>query len=68
MKLMDRMFAVGKRRHLSPRTIACYQSWVKDFLRFHRTAGTRVNSGGGGGNSFRGWRHPRELAEREVEA
>lgn len=54
MKLVERMEAVGRRRHLSPRTIACYQSWVKDFLRYHRE-----------GNR---WRHPRELAEREVEA
>jgi integron integrase len=55
MKLLDRMETVGKRRHLSPRTIRCYQSWVKDFLRFHRGDGGR-------------WRHPHELAEREVEA
>jgi integron integrase len=54
MKLLDQMQAVGRRRHLSPRTITCYQAWVKDFLRFHRE-GDR-------------WRHPRELAEREVEA
>ncbi|NJL30529.1 MAG: integron integrase [Phycisphaerales bacterium] len=54
MRLLEHMEAVGKRRHLSPRTIDCYQSWVKDFLRFHRTEA--------------GWRHPRELAEREVEA
>ncbi len=47
------MDAVGRRRHLSPRTIACYQSWVRDFLRYHRVDGR--------------WRHPSELAEREVE-
>lgn len=54
MKLMDRMHAVGKRRRLSPRTITCYQSWAKDYLRFHRDG--------------KNWRHPGELAEREVEA
>ena len=59
MKLLERMEAVGKRRHLSPRTIRCYQSWVMDFLRFHRA----VDASGDGR-----WRHPRELAEREVEA
>jgi hypothetical protein len=54
MELLERMHAVGKRRHLSPRTIKCCQTWVRDFLRFHRN-GSR-------------WRHPGELAEREVEA
>jgi hypothetical protein len=36
MKLLERMEAVGRRRHLSPRTIRCYQCWVKNFLRLHR--------------------------------
>lgn len=54
MKLLERLDAVGKRRHLSPRTIKCSQTWVRDYLRFHRN-----------GNR---WRHPGELAEREVEA
>jgi hypothetical protein len=29
MKLLARMGNVGKRLHLSPRTIDCYQRWVK---------------------------------------
>jgi hypothetical protein len=54
MKLLEWVEAVGKRRRLARRTIACYQSWIKDFLRFCRD-GER-------------WRRPEELAEREVEA
>jgi integron integrase len=54
MKLLEAMHAVGKRRRLARNTIACYQSWIKDFLRFCKD-GQR-------------WRPPEELAEREVEA
>jgi hypothetical protein len=32
MKLLERIHAVGMRRHLSPLTIECYQRWVKTFL------------------------------------
>lgn len=52
MKLIDRIRAVGMRRHLADSTIRCYQGWVRDFLRFHRQ-GER-------------WRTPAELAEHEV--
>jgi integron integrase len=32
MKLLDRVRDVGLRRHLSPRTIECYQRWAHSFL------------------------------------
>lgn len=54
MKLIERIRAVGLRRHLAETTIRCYQAWVRDFLRFHRQ-GDR-------------WRPPAELAEQEVGA
>ena len=34
MKILDRIADVGLRRHLARSTIACYQGWVADFLRF----------------------------------
>ena len=54
MKLMDRMAAVAARRHLSPRTLAVYQWWVRRFLKYHRAGGA--------------WRHPRELRGPDVGA
>ena len=54
MKLLEWVEAVGKRRRLARSTIACYQSWIRDFLRFCKD-GER-------------WQRPEELAEREVEA
>jgi hypothetical protein len=36
MKLLKRVNAVGMRRHLAASTIACYQTWIRDFLRDHR--------------------------------
>jgi integron integrase len=55
MKLLERFRAASARRHFSPRTIDCYQSWIRRFLAFSRAPdGT--------------WRHPRELRGPEVEA
>lgn len=54
MKVMERIVAVGKRRHLAGSTIECYQRWVHHFLVFHRHDGQ--------------WRHPAELGALEVEA
>lgn len=54
MKLLERIAIVGKRRHLSPLTIDCYQRWAREFLAFHRRAGQ--------------WQHPRALGGPEVEA
>jgi integron integrase len=56
MKLLARMGNVGKRLHLSPRTIECYQRWVKEFLCFCKQAG--------GGD----WKTPGEVGEAEVQA
>ena len=53
MRLLDRVRDVGMRRHLSPRTIGCYQAWVARFLRYCRADGR--------------WREPRELGTRDVE-
>lgn len=54
MRVLERLVDVGRRRHLSPRTIECYRSWVAQFLRFHRRAAE--------------WRHPRDLRAAEVGA
>lgn len=54
MKLLDRVHEVGLRRHLSPLTIACYQRWIREFLRF-----SRVDAN---------WRQPGELGAKEVGA
>src|SRR3954471_10586844 len=54
MKVLDRLAVVARRRHLSPATIACYRSWVRQFLVFCRIEGR--------------WRHPRELGAADVEA
>jgi len=48
MKLLDRMSAVGARRHLSPLTIECYQRWIYQFLRYCADASEAAN-----GNSVR---------------
>lgn len=48
MKLLERVNAMGLRRHLAASTISCYQAWIRDFLRYHRH-GER-------------WRTPDELA------
>src|SRR5262245_41723806 len=54
MRLLERVYEVGKRRHLAASTIECYQAWIRDFLRFHRDG--------------EHWRTPAELVERDVEA
>jgi integron integrase len=54
MKLLERLAIVGKRRHLSPLTVECYQRWVREFLTFHKRGGQ--------------WRRPAELGGSEVEA
>ncbi len=54
MKLLERFADVGKRRHLSPLTVECYQRWVRDFLAYCKV-GQR-------------WRPPAELGAAEVEA
>jgi integron integrase len=56
MKLLESLRAASARKHLSPRTIECYESWVRQFLAF-----TRSRAGGQ-------WRHPRELGGGDVEA
>jgi site-specific recombinase XerD len=53
MALLQRIRDVGLRRRLSNSTIACYQSWCRQFLCFCRD----------GSN----WRHPRELGAGDVE-
>jgi hypothetical protein len=53
MKLLDRVRDVGLRRRLARSTIACYQSWITEFLRFSRLEGR--------------WRMPAELRAAEVE-
>jgi site-specific recombinase XerD len=54
MTLLRRVHEVGARRRLAASTIGCYQSWIREFLRFCRD-GDR-------------WRHPRELGGPELEA
>jgi integron integrase len=54
MKLLERLATVGKRRHLSPLTVECYQRWVREFLTFHKRGDH--------------WRHPAELGGADVEA
>jgi integron integrase len=53
MKLLDRVRDAGLRRHLAQSTIACYQSWIGEFLRFSRVEGR--------------WRVPAELRAADVE-
>jgi integron integrase len=36
MKLLERLRAVGKRRHMAENTVECYARWVREFLVFHR--------------------------------
>jgi integron integrase len=55
MKLLESLRAASARKHLSPRTVECYESWVEQYLRF-----ARRHHGGQ-------WRHPRELNGRDVE-
>jgi site-specific recombinase XerD len=56
MKLLEALRAASARKHLSPRTVECYESSVRQYLRFAR------------GRSGGKWRHPRELNGRDVEA
>ena len=53
MKVLDRVRDVGARRRLAKSTIACYRSWIAEFLRFCRDGGS--------------WRQPRELDPADVE-
>jgi hypothetical protein len=53
MKLLDRVGDVALRRRLARSTIACYQSWISEFLRFSRLAER--------------WRAPAELGAADVE-
>jgi hypothetical protein len=53
MKLLERVGDVGLRRRLAASTIACYQSWIAEFLRFSRAQGR--------------WRTPAELFAADVE-
>jgi integron integrase len=55
MKLLEQVEMVCQRRRYSPKTAQAYCRWVRDYLRFHRTAD-------------RQWRHPRELGASELEA
>ena len=53
MKLLDRFRGVCAQRHFSPRTVECYEAWIRQFLgHFRRADGS--------------WRHPRELRGAEV--
>lgn len=54
MKLLESFRAASARRHFSPRTIQCYESWSRN---------SSPSPGGFGGQ----WRHPRELRGPEVE-
>ena len=54
MKLLQRVRDVALRRHLAETTIACYQLWIEQFLRFCR--------------ADEQWRHPRELGAADVGA
>ena len=56
MKLLEALRAASARRHLSPRTVECYVSWIRQYLLFARGA-----AGGA-------WRHPRDLRGPDVEA
>ena len=56
MKLLESLRAASARKHLSPRTTECYESWVRQYLAFSRSRA--------GGQ----WRHPRELGGGDVEA
>jgi hypothetical protein len=38
MKLLEALRAASARRHLSPRTIECYESWIRQYLLFARGA------------------------------
>ena len=53
MALLDRVREVGLRRRLARSTIACYQSWIREFLRFSKRDGR--------------WRTPAELGAADVE-
>lgn len=53
MKLLQQARDVGLRRRLAGSTIACYQSWIVDFLRFSKVEGR--------------WRTPAELFAADVE-
>lgn len=55
MALLDCVRDAGLRRHLARWTIACYQSWIADFLRVCREPAGR-------------WRHPRDLGAADVQA
>jgi site-specific recombinase XerD len=54
MALMQQVAATGALNHLAKSTVACYQSWIEQFLRFSRQQGN--------------WKHPRDLRAHEVEA
>ena len=54
MTLLQRIRDTGARRRLAGSTVVCYQSWIREFLRFSRDG--------------RGWRHPRDLGAHDVEA
>ncbi len=54
MRLLERMAAVGARCRLSPKTVAVYRAWVRQFLTYCRD-GER-------------WRGPEELRGAEVSA
>ncbi len=80
MKLLERVAAVGMRRHLARNTIECYQRWIEAFLRYCAEVTPDVTEGGEGDDPYeiplleeppvqagaRAWRHPRELGAAEV--
>src|SRR6185503_658221 len=53
MKLLDRFRGVCAQRHFSPRTVECYEMWIRQFLGHFRSSDGR-------------WRHPRELRGAKV--
>jgi site-specific recombinase XerD len=55
MTLLEQFRGVCAVRHFSPRTVECYQMWIRQFLQYFR---------GRDGT----WRHPRQLRGAEVAA
>jgi integrase len=53
MKLIERFHAVCAQRHFSPRTVECYEMWIRQFLHHFRQRGGS-------------WRRPLELRGGEV--
>ena len=72
LRLREQLREVARFKHLSLRTEQTYWEWVKRFLQFHRKDPHLAPSlshpmgEGQGAEREKGWRHPRDLAEKEV--